>query len=176
MQSLLLFVMLFLSQLAWAGPVDINLATATELDALPGIGPSKAAAIVAYRDEHGPFASVDDLDAVSGVGPATVAGLRDQVILSGAAAPPAAPSAAKPTPSSTPAAPAPKPAAGGSVNINTATAQELQQLVGIGATKAAAIAADRDAKGPFASCTDLTRVTGIGQATVDAVREQCVAK
>lgn len=53
------------------------------------------------------------------------------------------------------------------VNINTATAAELTTLDGIGETKALAIVADRDANGPFESGDDLTRVRGIGDATVE---------
>lgn len=59
-------------------PIDVNTATAAELEDLPGVGPATAAAIVAHRDEHGPFASVDSLDDVPGIGPAKVAALRDQ--------------------------------------------------------------------------------------------------
>ena len=51
-------------------PVDINAATADELDALPGVGPSTAAAIIAYRTEHQRFASIDELQEVRGIGPA----------------------------------------------------------------------------------------------------------
>ncbi|MEC9389401.1 MAG: helix-hairpin-helix domain-containing protein [Myxococcota bacterium] len=54
---------------------NINAATAAELDQLPGIGPSKAAAIVSYRSQHGPFASCLDLSKVYGIGPKTVAGI-----------------------------------------------------------------------------------------------------
>jgi len=47
---------------AWAGPVDINTADASTLaKELNGVGPARAQAIVAYRNEHGPFKSVDDL-------------------------------------------------------------------------------------------------------------------
>lgn len=52
------------------------------------------------------------------------------------------------------------------VNINTASANELAQLDGIGETKALAIVADRQANGPFESTADLARVRGIGEATV----------
>jgi len=61
------------------GPVDVNRATAAELQDLTGIGPSLAAAIVAHRVEHGPFNDVDDLLAVTGIGPATLARFRDRV-------------------------------------------------------------------------------------------------
>lgn len=62
-----------------AGPVDVNRATVGQLDALPGIGPATAAAIVQDRTDHGPFASVDDLDRVPGIGPSKLEAIRDLV-------------------------------------------------------------------------------------------------
>jgi competence protein ComEA len=62
-----------------AGPLDLNTATAAELEALPGVGPSTAAAIVDDRTRNGPFASVDDLDRVPGIGPAKLEALRELV-------------------------------------------------------------------------------------------------
>lgn len=61
------------------GPVNLNSATADELDSLPGVGPATAAAILAYREEHGAFASVDDLAEVRGIGPAKLEALRGLV-------------------------------------------------------------------------------------------------
>lgn len=52
------------------GPLNLNTATAAELEELPGIGPALAGAIVKYRDQHGAFSAVADLDEVSGIGPA----------------------------------------------------------------------------------------------------------
>lgn len=60
-------------------PIDLNTATPAELEELPGIGPATAAAIFEYREEHGPFASVDDLTEVRGIGPAKLDAIRDLV-------------------------------------------------------------------------------------------------
>lgn len=57
------------------GPVDVNRATAVELDVLPGVGPATAAAIVAERERNGPFLAVDELSRVRGIGPAKLEAL-----------------------------------------------------------------------------------------------------
>jgi competence protein ComEA len=59
--------------------IDLNRAGPAELEALPGIGPAIAAAIVTWRDDNGGFATVDDLLEVPGIGPAKLAALRDRV-------------------------------------------------------------------------------------------------
>jgi competence protein ComEA len=61
--------------------VNINSADEATLETLNGVGPVLAASIIAYRTEHGPFASVDQLDEVSGIGPATLEDLRSQVTI-----------------------------------------------------------------------------------------------
>jgi len=58
------------------GPVNINTADLAALDALPGIGPSTAQAILDYRTENGPFTSVEDLLKVPGIGSKTLEDLR----------------------------------------------------------------------------------------------------
>lgn len=58
------------------GMVDLNRATAAQLELLPGIGPASAARIVAYREQIGGFRSVDELDGVSGIGSRTMERLR----------------------------------------------------------------------------------------------------
>ncbi len=60
-------------------PVNVNLATLQELQGLPGIGPVTAERIIQYRQEKGPFKSVDQLVKVKGIGQATLAKIRDRV-------------------------------------------------------------------------------------------------
>ncbi len=60
--------------------VAINSATVDELDDLPGVGPSLAAAIIAYREANGPFANLEALDQVEGIGPSLLQDLKDRVI------------------------------------------------------------------------------------------------
>jgi competence protein ComEA len=59
--------------------VDLNIATAADLDALPGVGPATAKAIIDYRTTKGKFSRVEDLLNVAGIGPAKLATLRDLV-------------------------------------------------------------------------------------------------
>ena len=59
--------------------VDINQAAAADLEKLPGIGPSKAQAMIKYREEKGPFNSLSDVDKVPGIGPATLNNLKDKI-------------------------------------------------------------------------------------------------
>jgi len=66
------------ARLLFGEPLDLNRASAADLEVLPGIGPARAAAIVAER-ERGDFESVNDLRAVPGIGPRTVAGLAGWV-------------------------------------------------------------------------------------------------
>lgn len=66
-----------------SGSVDINSAdAATIAEQLVGIGDAKAEAIVKYREEHGPFSSVDELVNVSGIGEKTLEKIRGQVQVS----------------------------------------------------------------------------------------------
>jgi competence protein ComEA len=81
-KKLLLFLLLLaLPALAWA-QVDLNRADAKMLaEAMTGVGLIKAEAIVAYRDAHGPFRSIDDLAKVKGIGAKTIAANRDAIVV-----------------------------------------------------------------------------------------------
>lgn len=62
------------------GKVNVNAATAEQLQTVKGIGPSTAQKIIDYRKEHGNYASIDDLMNVSGIGPKKLAQMRDSLV------------------------------------------------------------------------------------------------
>ena len=67
------------NRLALGLAIDVNVASPAELESIPGIGPTRAAAIVADRARLGPFADVDALERVKGIGPATVDSIRPYI-------------------------------------------------------------------------------------------------
>lgn len=77
------------TELARSGVLDLNLANAKALQALPGVGPATSAAIVADRERRGPFDSVDAVQRVKGIGPAKLRGIRPFVYVSTPQADPA---------------------------------------------------------------------------------------
>ncbi|MCX7682298.1 MAG: helix-hairpin-helix domain-containing protein [Anaerolineae bacterium] len=62
-----------------SGLININTATAAQLETLPRIGPAMAQRIVEYREANGPFKTVEELQNVPGIGPATFEGLKDLI-------------------------------------------------------------------------------------------------
>ena len=158
---------------AFAG-VNINTASQSQLESLPGIGPSKAAAILEYRGSNGPFTTVEQLDNVPGIGPATMGNLRPLVELGeGDAAPVEAASAEMTT---APAVTTTPTGSSDRINVNVASQGQLEDLPGIGPSKAAAILQYRADNGPFASCASLDAVNGIGPATVSALSDRCTVE
>lgn len=131
-------------------PVDVNLADEAALTAVPGIGAELAQSIIADRERRGPFYALGDLRRVKGVGEGTVASLRPMITV-GEIGP-------RPPPSV--------------LNLNTATASELERLPGIGPVTASRIVVDREERGPFRSIDDLERVKGIGPKTVAKISDR----
>jgi len=136
--------------------IDADRASPQELARLPRVGLALAKAIVADREARGPFGGTEGLDRVPGVGPGLLAALGPHLTFSGVPNPPAA-AASLPT-----APPAPT----ALLDLNSATAEELERLPGIGAAKARAIVANRERHGTFSRVADLDRVRGFGPAAV----------
>jgi competence protein ComEA len=144
-----------------AAKVDLNTATADELQELPGIGPARAAAIIKAR----PFKTVADLKDVDGISERLYDDLSPLVTAS--TAPTAKKAAGKATmkkaEAKTKVAARPAAVAGGKVDLNHATAEELEELPGIGPARAAAIIKAR----PFKTVADLKDVDGISERLYD---------
>src|SRR5438093_3072441 len=94
---LVALVLVVMSSFAFAA-VNINTATKEELDALPGIGPVKAQAIVDYRNANGPFKTPADVMKVKGIKEGEFGKIKDQISVSGSTAPVAAPAKAAEAP------------------------------------------------------------------------------
>ena len=151
--------------------IDADAAPASELARLPRVGLALAKAIEAERDARGAFGGLEGLDRVPGVGPGLLRSLAPHLTFSGATTLKSAPFASGAgvgTPFAPPRAEdvvsVPVAPRGTAVNVNRATAVELEALPGIGPSLARRIVADREAQGPFATVAALDRVPGIGPA------------
>jgi competence protein ComEA len=150
--------------------IDPNTAAPEQLRRLPRMTATLAARIVEDRERRGPFRSIQDLDRVQGVGPATLAAWRDALSLpaaSGATSPARSPGGTGP----------PEVAAGARdtrrtavLDLNRATAQELERLPGVGPALAARIVARRDSIGGFRAVEELEKVRGIGPVLVEKLK------
>jgi competence ComEA-like helix-hairpin-helix protein len=152
--------------------VDLNRASRSELMAVPGIGPQLADRIVAHREGQGKFARVEDLTAVYGIGDATISKLRPWVTVDPADADDLAPIEPERLTRKPPTNATGSRAVSGStrfIDINTASAAELDTLPGIGPVLAERIIAERQ-KRPFANVDELRRVSGLGPKRIDAIR------
>jgi competence protein ComEA len=161
--------------------VDLNTATLTDLTTVPGIGETRARAIVAHRDQHGSFTRIEDLMNVSGIGEGLFSRARDHITVTGVAAAPSVTQArgltaqAEPAPSSDGTAvfsqqPTPSGAVPTLVNVNTAGMEELMTLPRIGEVMARRIIEHRAVNGPFRHPEDLLAIPRIGPATLEQMR------
>jgi competence protein ComEA len=138
---------------AQAATIDLNKATAEELEELPMVGPATSKKIVDGR----PYSKIDDL-AKAGVPARVITAIRSKVHVGEAAA---AKAKSKAAGASEPKAKSEK------VNLNTADAAALEELPNIGPAHAKAIIAAR----PFKSVDDLERVKGLGKSRIDELKD-----
>ena len=145
--------------------ININTATSEELQTLSGIGEAKAAAIIAYREEHGAFNDISEIMNVSGIGEKMFENIRDSITTGDDSS-----ADAESSQSSAPGPSAPPETV--LININTATSEELQTLSGIGEAKTAAIIAYREEHGAFNDISEIMNVSGIGEKIFEGIRGQ----
>jgi competence ComEA-like helix-hairpin-helix protein len=124
--------------------LDPDRATLPELLRLPRVGPALARAIMADRKAKGPFLNLQGFDRVAGVGPKLLAVLKPYLAFRGGA-----------------------PAVGSALDLNTATAAELEALPGVGPALAGRIVSYRESHGGFADIGGLGAVPGVGSALVE---------
>jgi competence protein ComEA len=136
--------------------ININTAGKDKLMTLPGIGEATAGAIIEYRELHGAFETEEELLEVSGIGEAKFNKLKDLVTVGDVLI--------IQTINTTPAVPESE-----RVNINTADAEKLMTLPGVGEVTAEKIIRYREAK-PFEKAEDLLLVDGIGEAKFEEIK------
>jgi len=130
--------------------MNLNTATRAQLEALPGVGPELAENIISSR----PFRSVDDLKNIQGIGEGRFDEIKNLVIVGEEEAV------------------SPKLGPGQTININSATQDELERLLGIGPVRARAIIEAR----PFSKIEDIMKVKGIKEKTFGKIRGYIVVR
>jgi competence protein ComEA len=149
--------------------IDPNLADEVELDRLPGVGPATARAIVRSRAADGPFLVLGDLERVPGLGSTTVQRLEPHVAL-----PRSVDMGGPGRESGRPRQPKPDEKWRRKLDVNRASAQELEALPGIGPVRAEAIVSWRTEHGAFRNLEQLLEVRGIGWAMLERLRPYLV--
>lgn len=132
-------------------PINVNSATEQELVFLPGIGQSKAKAIIEYRQKNGPFKTLSELERVPGIGKKTIEKLAPYVNLPSTGVNEGINNKTK-------------------VNVNTASLEELMELPGIGEVKAMEIVRMRQQM-RFSKPEDLLKVPGRGPKTLEKITD-----
>jgi len=157
--------------------VDVDRATAIELERLPRVGKRLAQRIVADREANGPFGSLARLGRVAGISAGLLRTLAPYVTFGGAVPPAAVASPLSDYPRqalsgalSAGGAAAKTAACGPLVAVNRATPGELMCLPGIGTVLAGRIVAEREAHGPFRDISDLARVQGLGASRIERLK------
>lgn len=139
--------------------MDLDRASAPEIARLPRVGPRLARSIVANRETHGAFGSLEGLDRVPGIGPGLLKVIGQRATFSGASRPPG--SATPPDRLR--------------LDLNAASVPELERLPFIGPYMAQQIVAYRERHGRFPAVDSLVRVPGVGPATLARIRDRVTA-
>lgn len=139
-------------------PIDLNIATAKEFQALPGIGPMLAERIISNREKNGPYRSPDDIMRVFGVGEKKFQAIKSLITVG--------------IPDNFDRQCWNK----NKINLNTATQVELETLPGIGPTKARRIIEYREKEGGFKRSEELMEVWGIGPRTYATLKSLVTVK
>ncbi len=139
--------------------IDLDRAGTAEIARLPRVGAGLARKIVADRESRGSFGGLDGLDRVPGIGPGLLAAIGPHARFSGSAA--QREDGLSPATSQTSPAP---------LDLNTATAAELEALPYVGPYMALQIVAHRERHGRFTVVDSLVRVPGVGPATLARIR------
>ena len=145
--------------------IDVDRASAQELQRLPGVGPGLARRIVEERNRGGPFGDTAALRRVDGIGPSKLSRMAPNLAFS---ARPRTPGLMTPvTPPLAGAAASAEPVT--TEVINRGSLADLERISGIGRRRAARIVAFRDSAGPLRNAADLARVLGISLALAQAL-------
>jgi competence protein ComEA len=159
--------------------LELNGATRAELALVPGLGPARAQAVEDYRRHHGPFRSVEDLRNVPGIGPKTLERVRSYLFVDEVAkadTPPARDASATIVRSAAAKKSKKEAALTAPINVNGASAAELQKLPGIGPKLAQRILDERTLRGSFKTVDELRRVPGIGPKTLEKLRPHVIVE
>ncbi|HPV30534.1 MAG TPA: ComEA family DNA-binding protein [Deltaproteobacteria bacterium] len=125
--------------------INVNTATAEELQIVPGMDQPLVQSIIQYRETNGPFGSVDELTQVQGMDEQKIQSMQDFLTAE-------------------------------KIDLNTASAEELQVVPGIDQSLAWNIVEYRQANGPFGSVDELTQVSGITEENLSTIREHLDVK
>jgi competence ComEA-like helix-hairpin-helix protein len=144
--------------LAEGEQIDVDRAPAAELARLPKVGPRLSRTIVADRQAHGPFGSLDGLDRVAGIGPGLLKSIGPHVVFTGTGQPSIASSTAT------------------LLDLNSASVEQLDAVPGIGPARARAIVRFREEHGRIGGVEALAGVPGITASVLNRLRERVVAR
>jgi competence protein ComEA len=151
--------------------ININTTGLHELQKLPGVGPATARRIIQYRKKKGAIKSLSELLKIKGIGHATLHKMKPFILLKNSS--PSTNSPSK-TPVQTPKTkkePRPRaPSKHSKININTANAQELESLQGIGPSLSHRIIAYRQRNGHYKSKSTLLKIKGVGKKTLAKIK------